>query len=110
MWDHVGTDYIISQGITPPEDMEEHLISMTLEQSGEYYIRELGLKKTVDQYLEENYAFVDHRYRYELELKPGAGEFVRKMAELGKKTCILTTTGRPCVEAAMEHHLSLIHI
>ncbi|MEI3340635.1 MAG: hypothetical protein V8R80_12465 [Eubacterium sp.] len=38
MWDHVGTDYIISQGITPPEDMEEHLISMTLEQSGEYYI------------------------------------------------------------------------
>lgn len=104
MWDHVGTDYIISQGITPPEDMEEHLISMTLEQSGEYYIRELGLKKTVDQYLEEIYAFVDHRYRYELELKPGAGEFVRKMAELGKKTCILTTTGRPCVEAAMEHH------
>lgn len=104
MWDHVGTEYILSQGITPPEDMEQRLISMTLEQSGEYYIRELGLKKTVEEYLEDIYAFVDHKYRYELELKPGAKEFVRLMVQSKKKVCILTTTGRPCVEAAMQHH------
>lgn len=104
MWDHVGTDYILSQGITPPEDMEEKLISKTLEQSGEYYIRELGLQKTVEEYLREIYAFVDDKYRHELELKPGAKEFVRKMSDLGKQMCILTTTGRPCVEAAMGNH------
>ncbi len=104
MWDHVGTEYILSQGITPPEDMEQKLISMTLEQSGEYYIRELGLKKTVKEYLEDIYDFVDRKYRYELELKPGAKEFVRLMVQSGKKVCILTTTGRPCVEAAMQHH------
>lgn len=104
MWDHVGTEYILSQGITPPEDMEQKLISKTLEQSGEYYIQELGLKKTVEEYLEDIYAFVDHKYRYELELKPGAKDFVRRMVQSGKKVCILTTTGRPCVEAAMQHH------
>lgn len=104
MWDHVGTDYILSQGITPPEDMEQKLISKTLEQSGEYYIQELGLKKTVEEYLQDIYAFVDRKYRYELELKPGAKEFVRQAVFAGKKVCILTTTGRPCVEAAMRHH------
>lgn len=104
MWDHVGTDYILSQGITPPADMEEKLISKTLEQSGEYYIQELGLQKTVEEYLEDIYAFVDRKYRYELPLKPGAKEFVQKMVQSGKKMCILTTTGLPCVEAAMHHH------
>lgn len=104
MWDHVGTEYILSQGITPPEDMEQKLISKTLEQSGEYYIQELGLNKTVEEYLQDIYAFVDGKYRCELELKPGAKDFVRKMADSGKKVCILTTTGRPCVEAAMHHH------
>lgn len=104
MWDHVGTEYILSQGIDPPEDMEQKLISKTLEQSGEYYIRELGLKKTVEEYLQDIYAFVDHKYRYELDLKPGVKEFVQRVAHSGKKRCILTTTGRPCVEAAMQHH------
>lgn len=104
MWDHVGTEYILSQGIEPPEHMEEKLISLTLEESGEYYIRELGLKKTVDEYIREIYAFVYDRYRYELELKPGAKEFVRRMSKAGKKICILTTTGRPCVEGAVKHH------
>ena len=104
MWDHVGTEYILSQGITPPEDMEEKLISKTLEQSGEYYIRELGLPKTVEEYVQEIYAFVGDKYRCELQLKPGAKEFVRQMAQAGKKLCILTTTGRPCVEAAAAHH------
>ena len=104
MWEHIGTDYLISQGIMPPQDLEERLISMTLEQSGAFYIRELGLKKTLDEYLEDIYQMADQKYRLELALKPGALAFVQKVAEAGKKMCILTTTGRPCVEAAAARH------
>lgn len=115
MWEHIGTDYLISQGITPPEDLEKRLISMTLEQSGEFYIREFGLKKTLDEYLRDIYQMADQKYRYELELKAGALAFVQKAAKAGKKVCILTTTGRPCVEAAagryeLEHYIPFSQI
>lgn len=104
MWDHVGTEYILSQGITPPADMEQRLISKTLEESGQYYIEELGLQKTVEEYLQDIYRLVDHKYRFDLVLKPGAKAFVKQMYDAGKKLCILTTTGRPCVEAAAAHY------
>lgn len=104
MWGHVGTDYIRSQGITPPPDLEERLISMTLEQSGEFYRKELGLKKTVEEYMQDLFAFVGDRYAHELSLKPGAKEFVQRTAKAGKKRCILTTTIRSCVEGAMKNH------
>lgn len=103
MWDHVGTEYILSQGITPPADMEQRLISKTLEESGQYYIEELGLQKTVEEYIQDIYNLVDHKYRFDLVLKPGAKAFVKQMYDAGKKLCILTTTGRPCVEAAAAH-------
>lgn len=101
MWGHIGTEYIISQGITPPPDLEERLISMTLEQSGQFYIKELGLKKTVEEYMQDILQLVDHKYRCVLELKPGAAEFLRLVSEHGKKICILTTTIHSCVEAAV---------
>lgn len=104
MWGHIGTDYIKAQGITPPADLEERLVSMTLEQSGEFYRKELGLKKTVEEYMADLLNFVGDRYANQLSLKPGAKEFVRKTAEFGKKRCILTTTIRSCVEGAMKSH------
>lgn len=104
MWDHVGTEYILSQGITPPADMEQRLISKTLEESGQYYIEELGLQRTVEEYVQDIYELVDHKYRFDLVLKPGAKAFLKQVYEAGKKLCILTTTGRPCVEAAMSHY------
>ena len=104
MWDHVATDYIRAQGMEPPEGMEEKLMSMTLEESGEYFIRECGLQKSVEEYIQDIYEFVLQRYRNDLVLKPGAEAFIRQMYEAGKKMCILTSTGRPCVEAACAHY------
>lgn len=104
MWDHVATDYIRTQGMDPPDGMEEKLMSMTLEESGEYFIRECGLKKSVEEYIQDIYDFVLQRYKNDLVLKPGAEAFIRQMCEAGKKMCILTSTGRPCVEAACVHY------
>lgn len=104
MWDHVATDYIRTQGMEPPDGMEEKLMSMTLEESGEYFIRECGLQKSVEEYIQDIYEFVLQRYRNDLVLKPGAATFIRQMCEAGKKMCILTSTGRPCVEAACVHY------
>ena len=104
MWNHVGNDYIRTQGIIPPKDMEAKIMAMTLEESGEYFIRECGLQKTVEEYIQDIYEFVLQHYRWDLVLKPGAESFLRQMHEKGKKMCIVTSTGRPCVEAACIHY------
>ena len=103
MWKHLGSEYIMSQGITPPSDLDEKLVTMTLEQSGMYYIKELGLKKIVDEYIRDIYDLVYDKYKNVLELKPGAAKFVETVSNAGKRICILTTTIRKCVEGAAAH-------
>jgi HAD superfamily hydrolase (TIGR01509 family) len=104
MWAHIGTDYITSKGILPPPDLEETLISKTLEESGEYYIRELGLPMTVPEYLDDLFTYIEDAYAHRIPLKAGALDFVRMVAEQGKARCILTTTMRRCVLEAMKNH------
>lgn len=103
MWINLGSEYIRSQGITPPRDLNERLAAMTLEQSGMYYIQELGLKKTVEEYIQDIYDLVYYKYKNVLELKPGAEKFVEMAVHSGRKVCILTTTIRKCVESAASH-------
>ena len=103
MWKHIGSEYIMSQGIRPPSDLDERLMSMTLEQSGRYYIEELGLKKTVEEYIQDIYNLVFYKYEKVLDVKPGVPAFVQQVVREGKKVCILTTTLRKCVESAAAH-------
>lgn len=104
MWEHLGTEYILSKGIEPPSGLDDEIFSRTLEETGEYCIKEVGLKKTLEEFLTDIYGFICPKYNGELPLKPGAKSFVKKVSASGKASVVLTTTGRPCVEASVTHH------
>ena len=94
MWKHLGSEYIMSQGITPPSDLDEKLVTMTLEQSGMYYIKELGLVKISDG--EGNYYYaLGRRDDSNLEKRYQA-VFVQSLKSVdyaGHITCIRCHTG-----------------
>ena len=102
MWEHIGPDYLVSQGITPPEDLTDTIFQYTVDECYDYFVEVFGITQTIDEYRRDVYAMIMHRYTDELQLKCGALDFVRKSAKAGKRICILTNTGRECVEPAMK--------
>ena len=46
-WDNVGYDFLLANGIEPPEDLDERLKTMSFEEAAEYFINSLGLDMNV---------------------------------------------------------------
>ena len=68
-WRNLGRNYLIANGITPPDDLEKHLEAQTLEQAAAYFIEELGLKKTVPVILQELDEQMAKNYREDVSCK-----------------------------------------
>ena len=50
-WDHVGENYLRSQGIEPEPDLDEAIATMSLHQAADYFIEHYGVKQTRDELL-----------------------------------------------------------
>ena len=48
LWNNVGSDYLVSKEITPPDNLLKIINKMSLREMGEYFIKELKLNKTID--------------------------------------------------------------
>ena len=100
-WDHVGENYLRSQGIEPEPDLDEAIATMSLHQAADYFIEHYDVKQTRDELIKSAVAIVDDFYRYEAQLKPHLKEFLAQLHETGVKMCIATATERSLVEAAL---------
>lgn len=100
-WDHVGENYLRSQGIEPEPNLDEAIATMSLHQAADYFIEHYGVKQTRDELIKSAVAIVDDFYRYEAQLKPHLKEFLAQLHETGVKMCIATATERSLVEAAL---------
>ena len=100
-WDHVGENYLRSQGIEPEPDLDEAIATMSLHQAADYFIEHYGVKQTRDDLIKGAVAIVDDFYRYEAQLKPHLAEFLAQLHNAGVRMCIATATERSLVEAAL---------
>ena len=81
-WDHVGENYLRSQGIEPEPDLDEAIATMSLHQAADYFIEHYGVKQTRDELIKSAVAIVDDFYRYEAQLKPHLKEFLAQLHEI----------------------------
>ena len=101
-WDHVGEDYLRSQGIEPEPDLDQVLATMSLQQAADYFIDHYGVKQTSDQVIEGAVALVNDFYRFDAKLKPHLKEFLVQLHNDGVKMCITTAAEESLVVAALK--------
>ncbi len=93
-WAHLGRNYLMQEQIAIPEDLEQVLDTMTLEESAAYF-RDLGLQKENRQIIDEMMQSIRKDYRQTIPAKAGMQEL---LAELSKNQdsilCVLTTSER----------------
>lgn len=90
MWSDVDTSFLNENGITPPEGLADILKTLSFTDSAQFFIDEFHLPMTAEQIMDRIRGLVEHKYRYEVGLKPFAKEFLEEQLSLGVKMCIAT--------------------
>ena len=104
MWENLGSIYLKSKSITPPNNLTEIIENKTLEESAEYFIRDFGLNETVENVVNGILSLIKYHYEEEVVLKPHTLDLLEKEKASGSRMCILTATDKDLAIAALKRN------
>lgn len=102
VWSDVGRNFLLSNGINPPVNIEDIFKSMSFEESHAYFAENFGLKCSLDEMLKFIIGAVKECYEKSIPLKPCAYEFLEKEYKKGTRMCILTASEEDYVFPALK--------
>lgn len=100
-WEHSGTNFLRTQGITPPEGFDEILVKMSLMDGARLIKERFALPQSPEEILRLTLEPVRRRYFETIAAKPGVPETLYALKAQGVKLCIATASDRELAEAAL---------
>ena len=101
IWDDLGARYLKGLGIEAKPGLSEILFRMSLEESAAYMKKTYSLPQTEEEIRRGVLAKLDDFYVNEVQLKPGADEYLRELHRRQFPMMIATSSSRYHIEAAM---------
>lgn len=107
-WKHLGHDYLLTQGILPPQDLEAKINAMTIEESAAYF-QTLGLLKDIKKIRQEMLDLIYDAYYSTIPAKQEVADYLIYLSQnADTPICLLTTSDRDYAVQAMKR-LNLYH-
>ncbi|MDF2676810.1 MAG: putative hydrolase [Bacillota bacterium] len=107
-WKNLGRDYLVNRGIKVPDNINDILNSMTVNEATLYFQKEFGIKENSEQINSDILKMIENKFLYELKLKPFVKEYLEKLRKENVNMCIATATPTYLAKAAMER-LNVLH-
>ena len=104
IWEQIDAQFLERRGIPLPPDYAEAVKAMEFSQAAEYTIRRFGLQETPQALMEEWTALSQQAYARQIELKPGAKEYLAQLAEQGVLLGIATSATEELFIPALRHN------
>jgi len=101
-WNDLGAEYLRHKGIIPPNNINEVLRTLSLEQSIRYFQEVYFIKGSENEIKKEIIGLIENQYRLKVPLKPSVIPFLDKLYNSNVKMCIATATDYNLALAAME--------
>lgn len=112
VWSNIGSRYLSSLGLKEEEgleeELEETLYVMGLKEGAAYIRDRFQLNQSAEEVMIGVKKIIFHCYSEEIQPKPGAMEFLKKLQQNGIPMAIATAGDRILVEAALKR-LGLLH-
>ncbi len=90
-WRRLAPDFLLSQGIEPPQNLRKIMEPMTMLQSAEYFVS-LGVKFSPSQIIQLENDHMAMQYRTTIELREGARPYLELLSDRGVRMCVATAT------------------
>lgn len=102
VWENAADVYLEKRGIPAEEGLGKKLFAMTLEAGARYLKEAYCLQDTEEEILQGVLTVVEQFYQREAQLKAGAEDFLRQLAEKRIPAVIATSSEKGQIEAALE--------
>ncbi|MEE1313683.1 MAG: HAD family phosphatase [Lachnospiraceae bacterium] len=101
-WGNLGRNYLMKKGVKVPDDLEQSIEVMTLEESAAYFKHEFHLKESVEEILNESLQTIRLAYQFEIPAKSGMKEVLKKERTEGKDIVLLTSSDASILRPALK--------
>ncbi|MBR6761914.1 MAG: HAD family phosphatase [Oscillospiraceae bacterium] len=102
IWTEIDRAFLLENGIEPPEGISDIVKKMSIEESSAYFVERFSLPMTPEAVSRRIEEMADAAYRYDLQLKEGAGELLEGLWQRGIPCCIVSVTYPSLLEAAIQ--------
>ena len=102
MWKAIDIEYLGKRGLDCPEDLQKKIEGMSFSETAVYFKERFQLPLSLEEIKACWTEMAVGKYRKEVPLKPGAGEFLEYCRQNGIATGIATSNGREIVDAVIE--------
>ena len=86
MWKEIDIEYLGKFGLNCPEDLQKVIEGMSFSETAVYFKNRFQLEDSLEQIKQDWISMSLYKYKHEVPLKPGAGEFLQ-WAEYGYGNC-----------------------
>lgn len=104
MWHQIDVEFLGERGIPLPPTLQKDIEGLSFDEVAVHFRDRFSLDMELSEIKAVWHRMTYDKYRYEIPLKPGAGEFVRWLAETGYKLGIATSNSGELAAAALERH------
>ncbi len=101
-WENSGVNFLRSQGIEPPEGLQEELVKMSLLDGARLIKERFSLPQEPEEILRLTLEPIRRRYFEDIPAKPGVPETLRRLKAQGIKLCVATASDGELTRAALE--------
>lgn len=102
IWDTAGETYLRNCGKEPAPDLRERLRPLSLPQAAELFQREYGVTASVEEILRGFDAVVEHKYKTNVLLKPGAVRLLKLLKSRGVRMSVASSSPREIVVSTLD--------
>lgn len=100
-WRGLGRNFLLSRGITPPEDLRKIIAPMTLQQSAEYF-KTLGVKGNTAAIVNALNSYMRAQYETVIEPCANVSQYLDAIKATGVRSCVATATDEALARACLE--------
>ena len=102
MWEAIDIEFLGGRGLICPEGLQKAVEGMSFSETAVYFKEQFHLSESIEEIKRIWTSMSIDKYRYEVSLKPGAGDFLKYLAANGLRAGIATSNGREMVDAVIE--------
>lgn len=92
VWRQIDVEFLGRRGISVPPDYLEAITPLGFDRAAEYTIRRFSLPESREEIVREWYLMAENAYRYQVELKEGAGEWLNRLKSLNIPLAVATSS------------------
>ena len=104
VWEDIDRRFFQERGLELPADYAGSISGLSFRQTAEYTKERFDLKMSVDEIVSVWHDMCLDEYVHRVELKPGAGAYLKKLKRAGRKLAVVTTLTKELYEPALKRN------